>query len=55
MSNARLIRPNQLPIIELKWASMNTSYGVKAKPYLKIVGWWQPETTSIAPPNDPDA
>jgi hypothetical protein len=52
MANARVLRPDQFPIVELQWRPMQTSYGMKAKPDLKIVGWWRPETTSIAPPND---
>jgi hypothetical protein len=55
MANARLLRPGQYPIIELAWRSMNTRFGTKAKPDLRIVDWWKPETPSIAPPDDPAA
>ena len=55
MANARRLRPGQYPIIELAWQSMNTRFGTKAKPNLKIVDWWRPETPSIAPPDDPAA
>jgi hypothetical protein len=51
MQNANLLRPNQFPIVELAWLPMHTSYGTKSKPDFKIVGWWVPETTSIAPPD----
>jgi hypothetical protein len=54
MANARVLRPGQYPIIELAWAPMNTRYGTKAKPNLRIVDWWRPETTSIAPPDNND-
>jgi hypothetical protein len=53
MQNANLLRPGQFPIIELQWRPMNTAFGTKAKPDLRIVGWWRPETPSIAPPDDP--
>jgi hypothetical protein len=56
MQNANLLRPGQMPVIELQWRQMHTDYGAKSKPDLKIVGWWRPETTSIAPTdNDPAA
>jgi hypothetical protein len=51
MANARVLRPNEFPVVELEWRPMQTSYGTKSKPDLKIVGWWRPETTSIAPPD----
>jgi len=57
MQNANLLRPNQFPVIELAWRPMQTAFDTKAKPDLKIVGWWRPEATAIAPPdndlNDP--
>ena len=52
MQNANLLRPGQFPIIELAWRPMHTAYGTKSKPNLKIVGWWRPEQTAIAPPDD---
>jgi hypothetical protein len=58
--SARLLRPGQLPIVELGWKPMNTSFGLNSKPSLKVVGWWKPETVAspaVAPPdgdlNDP--
>jgi hypothetical protein len=52
MQNANLLRPGQFPIVELAWRPMSTAFGTKAKPDLKIVGWWRPEQTTIAPPDD---
>jgi hypothetical protein len=52
MQNASLLRPNQYPVIELAWRMMTTDYGMKSKPDLRIVGWWRPEQTSIAPSDD---
>ena len=52
MQNANLLRPNQLPIIELAWRPMHTDYGTKSKPDLKILGWWRPEQTTLAPPDN---
>jgi hypothetical protein len=49
MQNASLLRPNQYPVIELAWRMMTTDYGMKSKPDLRIVGWWPPEATTIAP------
>ena len=31
---------------------MNTAFGTKSKPDLKIVSWWRPEQTAIAPPDN---
>jgi hypothetical protein len=57
IQNANLLKPNQLPVIELGWRPMQTAFGMKSKPDFKIVGWWRPEQTTIAPPdndlNDP--
>jgi hypothetical protein len=57
MANARLLRPDQVPVIELAWKPMHTAYGTKSKPDLRICGWWRPEQTTLAPPdndlNDP--
>jgi len=39
----------------LAWRQMQTSYGMKSKPDLKIVGWWRSETPSITPPDNPAA
>jgi hypothetical protein len=55
MQNANLLRPGQMPIIELQWRQMHTDYGAKSKPNFQIVGWWRPEAPSIAPPDDPAA
>jgi hypothetical protein len=53
VQNANSLKPGQMPVIELGWRPMHTSYGTKSKPDLRIVGWWgRPETTSIAPPDD---
>jgi hypothetical protein len=52
MQNANLLRPGQMPVIELGWRPMHTSYGTKSKPDFKIVGWWRPEQTTIAPPDN---
>jgi hypothetical protein len=49
MQNANLLRPGQMPVIELRWRPMHTAFGTKSKPDLKIVGWWRPEQTAIAP------
>jgi hypothetical protein len=52
MQNANLLRPGQMPVIELQWRPMNTAFGTKSKPDFKIVGWWRPEQTTIAPPDN---
>jgi hypothetical protein len=52
MANARLLRPDQFPIIELEWRPMNTAFGTKSKPDLRIVGWWMPKQATLAPPAD---
>jgi hypothetical protein len=52
MQNANRLRPGQFPIVELAWRPMNTAFGTKSKPDLKIVGWWRPEQTTIAPPDN---
>jgi hypothetical protein len=49
MQNANLLRPGQMPVIELGWRPMHTSFGTKSKPDFKIVGWWRPEQTTLAP------
>jgi hypothetical protein len=57
MQNANLLKPGQMPVIELGWRPMNTAFGTKSKPDLRIVGWWRPEQATLAPPdndlNDP--
>ena len=53
MENARVLRPGQYPIIELAWAPMNTRFGVRSRPDLRICGWWNPDAPTIAPPDDP--
>jgi hypothetical protein len=53
MQNANLLRPGQMPIIELQWLPMHTDYGTKSKPDLRIVGWLRQEAPAIAPPDDP--
>jgi hypothetical protein len=55
IANARVLRPDQFPIVELAWRPMHTSYGTKSKPDFTIVSWWRPETPSIAPPDEPAA
>jgi hypothetical protein len=55
MANANLIRPGQMPIVELQWLPMHTDYGTKSKPDLRIVGWVRTEAPAIAPPEDPVA
>jgi hypothetical protein len=52
MQNANLLRPGQMPVFELQWRPMHTSFGTKSKPDLKIVGWWRPEQTTLAPPDN---
>ena len=48
--NARRLRPGVVPMISLEWQVMPTRYGMKSKPYLKIVDWSIPgaEVTAIA-------
>jgi hypothetical protein len=55
MQNANLLRPGQFPLIELAWRPMNTAFGTKSKPDLRIVGWWRRDAPSIAPPDNPAA
>jgi hypothetical protein len=52
MANARLLRPDQFPVIELAWRPMQTAFGQKSRPNLTIVSWWRPEQTTIAPPDN---
>jgi hypothetical protein len=35
----REVHPGAQPIIELRWANMPTDYGMKTKPFFKIVQW----------------
>jgi hypothetical protein len=57
--NARRVRPGVVPMISLEWRVMPTKYGMKSKPYFKIVDWSIPgaEVTPIthdsAGMNDP--
>jgi hypothetical protein len=59
--NARRLRPGVVPMISLEWQVMRTQFGMKSKPYLKIVDWNIPgaEVTAIthdsAGMNDPTA
>jgi hypothetical protein len=56
IANARLLGAGQFPVVELAWRQMQTRYGQKPRPDLKIVGWWKPpETPSITPPDNPAA
>jgi len=52
--NARRLRPGVVPLISLESQAMPTRYGMKSKPYLKIVDWSVPgaEVTALAPPDD---
>jgi hypothetical protein len=48
--NARRVRPGVVPMISLEWQPMPTRYGMKSKPYLKIMEWSIPgaEVAAIA-------
>jgi len=48
--NARRVRAGVVPMISLEWQPMPTDYGIKSKPYFKIVDWSIPgaEVTAIA-------
>ena len=52
--NGRRLRPGVVPLISLESQAMPTRYGMKSKPYLKIVDWSVPgaEVTALAPPDD---
>jgi hypothetical protein len=52
--NARRLRPGVVPLISLESQAMPTRYGMKSKPYFKIVDWSTPgaEVTALAPPDD---
>jgi hypothetical protein len=52
--NARRLRPGVVPLISLESQAMPTRFGMKSKPYLKIVDWSVPgaEVTALAPPDD---
>ena len=52
--NARRLRSGVVPLISLESQAMPTRYGMKSKPYLKIVDWSVPgaEVTALAPPDD---
>jgi hypothetical protein len=56
VANARVLRPNQYPVVALAWEVMSTAYGPRSKPCLRIVAWWKPdETPALAPTDDPPA
>ena len=48
--NARRVRPGVVPMIALEWQPMPTRYGMKSKPYFKIMEWSVPgaDVTAIA-------
>jgi hypothetical protein len=52
--NARRLRPGVVPLISLESQAMPTRFGMKSKPYLKVVDWSIPgaEVTALAPPDD---
>jgi hypothetical protein len=57
MRNARRIRPDAVPLVSLESQPMPTRYGVKSRPYFRILNWSTPgaEQPAIAPPvNDLD-
>ena len=57
MRNARRIRPDAVPLVSLESQPMPTRFGVKCRPYFRILNWSTPgaEQPAIAPPvNDLD-
>jgi hypothetical protein len=44
----RQASPSARPIIELRWANMDTKYGMKTKPQLRIAGWKTLDNVSVA-------
>jgi hypothetical protein len=48
VETARRFRPGKLPIVCLEWKRMSTDYGMKSKPFLRIVDWFPPDCA----PND---
>jgi hypothetical protein len=50
--NARRLRPGVVPLISLEWQPMPTKFGMKSKPYLKIVDWSVPGAETLAIAND---
>lgn len=53
--NARRLRPGVVPMISLEWQVMPTRYGMKSKPYLKIVDWSIPGAELTAITHDSNA
>ena len=39
VSQKRTTQPHAVPVVELRWRPMPTKFGMKSKPWLKIVGW----------------
>jgi hypothetical protein len=57
MRNARRIRPDIVPLVSLESQAMPTKFGVKSRPYFRILSWSTSgaEQPAIAPPvNDLD-
>jgi hypothetical protein len=50
--NARRLRPGVVPLVSLEWQVMPTKYGMKSKPYFKIVDWSVPGAEVIAIAHD---
>jgi hypothetical protein len=52
MRNARRIRPDIVPLVSLESQAMPTKFGVKSRPYFRILNWSAPgaEQPAIAPP-----
>jgi hypothetical protein len=43
IQDKRAALPGAAPIIELRWANMDTKHGMKSKPFFKVVKWLVPE------------
>jgi hypothetical protein len=50
--NARRVRPGVVPMISLEWQPMPTRFGMKSKPYFKIIDWSIPGAEVIAIAHD---
>ncbi|CUU15689.1 hypothetical protein ACT4MK_32070 [Bradyrhizobium barranii] len=50
--NARRLRPGVVPLLSLEWQVMRTKYGMRSKPYFKIVDWSIPGAEVIAIAHD---
>src|SRR6516164_8821685 len=50
--NARRLRPGVVPLVSLEWQVMPTKFGMKSKPYLRIVDWSIPGAEMIAIAHD---